>query len=132
MGGRPPGTRKQRDARSLTTPAPARGAWAEDAAVRRLEAAGLRVLARNWRCRGGELDVVARDRDGTLVFVEVKQRATDGYGSAAEHLVARKAALVRRAALQYMGRDDLRCRFDAVLVSGTEARHSLEWLKDAF
>jgi putative endonuclease len=100
-----------------------KGAWAEKLAEIELEGAGLSVLERNFRVRGGEIDLIARETDGTTVFVEVEP---------GEFITARKAALIRRAALMYLGRDDLPCRFDAVLVTGDEANSSLEWLKDAF
>lgn len=109
-----------------------KGAWAEDAAARLLERAGLRVVARNYRVRGGEIDLIAHEPDGTTVFVEVKQRRRSRFGTPGEHLGARKRALVRRTALFYLGRDDVACRFDAVLVEGDEREHRLEWLRDAF
>ena len=109
-----------------------RGAWAEDVAARVLERAGLRVVARNHRWRGGEIDLVARDADGVTVFVEVKQRAGASHGGPGESLTPLKAFRVRRAALHYLGRDDVPCRFDAVLVLGTRDAHRVEWLRDAF
>jgi putative endonuclease len=130
VGRRAPGAPPQRDARSLSKGL--QGGWAEDAAARHLQRAGLKVIERNWRCRGGEIDLVARDPDGTTVFVEVKQRATSGYGSPGEFIGPRKADLVRRAALAYLRRDDLPCRFDAILVEGTEGSHRITWLEDAF
>ncbi|MGZ6792765.1 MAG: YraN family protein, partial [Mycobacteriales bacterium] len=59
------------------------GRWGEEHAVRHLEAAGYEVLSRNWRCREGELDIVARS-GGALVFVEVKARTGTAYGEPAE------------------------------------------------
>lgn len=138
MGGRAPGRPDGAAGASLSGNPPAapvprpRGAWAEDAAARLLERAGLRILARNHRVRGGELDVVAREPDGTVVFVEVKQRRRSRFGTPGEHLGSLKAARVRRAALFYLGRDDVACRFDAVLVEGDERDYRVEWLRDAF
>jgi putative endonuclease len=106
----------------------------EDAAVRALESAGLVVLERRFRCRAGEIDVVARDGE-TVVFVEVKARAADGFGSPAEAVHARKRArMARVAAFWLRGRAaEPPCRFDVVEVrrlpgGGLAARH----LEDAF
>jgi putative endonuclease len=116
-----------------------RGKWAEDIAASHLEGQGLRVLERNYRVRGGEIDLIARDsRDnpnttsGVIVFVEVKQRASANYGSAAEAITGRKIQLIRRTALLYLGRDDIACRFDAILIEGTAKKHQLTWLENAF
>jgi putative endonuclease len=109
-----------------------KGAWAEKRAELELVDAGLSVLERNYRVRGGEIDLIAQETDGTTVFVEVKQRRNNAHGEPGEFITARKAALIRRAALMYLGRDDLPCRFDAVLITGDQGRAHLEWLKDAF
>jgi putative endonuclease len=109
-----------------------RGAWAEVLAAGHLEQAGLRILEFNYRIRGGEIDLIAVDSSQTTIFVEVKQRSSDSFGSAGEFINARKAALIRRAALHYLGRDDLPCRFDAVLVEGAETKARVTWLQDAF
>ena len=60
------------------------GRWGEELAAEHLAAAGMEVLDRNWRCAEGELDLVAREADGTVVFVEVKTRAGIGFGEPAE------------------------------------------------
>ncbi len=110
-----------------------KGAWAEALAATHLELAGLRILQRNYRVRGGEIDLIAVEPLGVTVFLEVKQRASDSHGAAGEFINARKAALVRRAALHYLGRDDLPCRFDAVLIEGRDASTArVQWLQDAF
>ena len=73
----------------------------EDLAVRHLAAAGLDVLERNWRCREGEIDVVAREGD-VLVVVEVKTRTSNRYGTPLESVTPRKLARLRRLAVQWM------------------------------
>ena len=107
------------------------GAWAEDIAAQHLEAAGLSITQRNYRVRGGEIDLIALEGIVT-VFVEVKQRTQSSHGTAGEYITPRKSALIRRTALQYLGRDDVACRFDAVLVEGDARACKITWLKDAF
>jgi putative endonuclease len=75
-----------------------RGRHAEQHAADYLAAAGYRILARNWRNRWCELDIVARDSHGAVHFVEVKYRATTRYGSAAEYISRDKTARLIRAA----------------------------------
>ncbi len=107
------------------------GAWAEGLAAQHLEAAGLWVMQRNYRVRGGEIDLIALE--GTVtVFVEVKQRSKSSHGTPGEYITPRKASLIRRAALEYLGRDDVACRFDAVLIEGDARAFNITWLKDAF
>lgn len=77
------------------------GRFGEQQAVELLTRAGLTVLARNWRCRDGELDIVAREGD-QLVIVEVKTRSTLGYGLPAEAVDRAKVARIRRLALRWM------------------------------
>ncbi|HWH01590.1 MAG TPA: YraN family protein [Pilimelia sp.] len=77
------------------------GAYGERLAVRHLEEAGMVVLARNWRCADGELDIVARDGSVT-VFCEVKTRRTDGYGPAAAAVAGRKQRRLRRLAARWL------------------------------
>lgn len=111
--------------------------WAEVAAERLLTGHGWLLLARNYRLRGGELDLVYDD-EGTLVFVEVRQRATGRYGGAAESIDRRKLTRLRRTAAHFLaygprpaGHDeDARVRFDAVLVTGREDDHVLDHLRD--
>lgn len=90
------------------------------------------MVAQNYHVRGAELDLVARDGE-LLVFVEVRQRTSDRFGSAAESIGPAKQRRLRRAALSYLiatyGRDDLPLRFDAVLLSGDRASYHLEHLK---
>ena len=110
-----------------------RGAWAEDLVLRYLSASGLTLEARNYRCHRGEIDLVMRD-DEVLVFVEVRYRAGDRYGGAAETVDHRKRGRIAAAAAHYLqthprsGRGA--CRFDVVSVSGSAA--AIDWIANAF
>lgn len=83
------------------------GALGEQRAVDHLVGLGLEILVRNWRCRYGELDIVAAETGSdTVVFVEVKTRTGDGFGGLAEAVTARKVRRLRRlAALWLAGQD---------------------------
>lgn len=78
------------------------GQYGEDVAEQHLLAAGMVVLDRNWRCREGELDLVAREPDGTIVFVEVKTRSGTGFGEPSEAVGRKKAAKVRQVACRWL------------------------------
>jgi putative endonuclease len=78
------------------------GQWGEDLAAQHLTSLGMQVLARNWRCDVGELDLVVRDVDGTVVFVEVKTRAGTGFGEPAEAVGRVKARKLRELACRWL------------------------------
>lgn len=110
-----------------------RGDAAEDQALAHLQAAGLRLVTRNYRTPGrggGEIDLVMRDRDATLVFVEVRQRASSSHGGAAASIGALKQHRIIFAARHYLQRlaEPPPCRFDVVVVEGA----GIEWLRAAF
>jgi putative endonuclease len=95
------------------------GRLGEALAGARLEAAGLRVVARNWRCREGEIDLVAAGA-GLLVFCEVKTRRGHGYGTPAAAVTPVKQARLRRLAAAYLAVSPAplrRVRFDLVAVT---------------
>lgn len=77
------------------------GRFGEEVATQHLRAEGAEILARNWRCRDGEIDIIARHGD-VLVFCEVKTRGGPGYGSGPEAVAGRKAARVRRLAVRWL------------------------------
>lgn len=110
--------------------------WAEDLAERHLVAAGYGVLRRNYRLRGGEIDLVCAAPDGTYVFVEVRQRRSESHGGAAASLGPAKQRRVRAAAAHFLalelGTPDAHVRFDAVLVEGDEGRSRVRHVQDAF
>lgn len=95
------------------------GAMGEALAVDHLIRMGLRILARNWRCRYGELDIIARDDvTSTVVFVEVKTRTGDGYGGLAHAVTPRKVLRLRRLAGLWLAGQDPRCEAIRIDVIG--------------
>ncbi|CAN7192507.1 YraN family protein [Acidovorax sp. LjRoot129] len=109
-----------------------RGNAAEDQALAYLQAQGLQLVVRNYRTPGrggGEIDLVMRERDGTLVFVEVRARASSAFGGAAASISATKRQRIVFAARHYLLRlpSPPPCRFDVVLVE-----ESVQWLRAAF
>ncbi len=113
------------------------GQWGEQLAADHLISLGMQVLARNWRCELGELDLVARDGDGTVVFVEVKTRAGTGFGEPAEAVGRVKARKLRTLACRWLlehrppGASEL--RFDVVaIVKRPGQQHELTHLRAAF
>ena len=108
------------------------GDAAEDLALRYLQAAGLQLLERNYRTPGrggGEIDLIMRGLDGTVVFVEVRSRASTGFGGAAASVGAIKQRRIVFAAHHYLQclRTPPPCRFDVVLVEV-----QITWLQAAF
>ena len=93
------------------------------------------MIARNYRCRRGEIDLVLADGD-TLVFAEVRLRARSDFGGAAASIDHRKQSRIAFAARHYLAtvarKDASRpCRFDAVLMDRLEPE-AIEWIRDAF
>jgi putative endonuclease len=110
-----------------------RGQTAEDQALAHLRDAGLRLVARNYRSPGrggGEIDLIMQDAQGTLVFVEVRQRADAAHGGAAASVTATKRRRIALAARHYLLRYGAPppCRFDVVAIEG----NALHWLPAAF
>lgn len=104
----------------------------EQQARRYLERAGLRFEAANVRVRGGELDLIMRDRD-TWVFVEVRYRRSAAFGGAAASITRQKRQRLLYAASVWLARrqasfDTSPCRFDVLAITGD----CLEWLPNAF
>jgi putative endonuclease len=96
------------------------GKTGEELACRELERRGYAILARRYRTRFGEIDIVCRD-DDTLVFVEVKARRSKRYGGAVEAVTGRKQRRIAAMALDYLARAnrlEARCRFDVVAIDG--------------
>lgn len=112
------------------------GDEAEERALRHLQREGLALLHRHYRvargpsARGGEIDLVMRDRDGTLVFVEVRARRDGRFGGAAATVSAAKRQRLVFAARHYLMRLPRMppCRFDVVAVDGED----IAWIRAAF
>ncbi len=106
------------------------GPSAEARAEAFLQARGLKLVARNWRCRFGEIDLVMQD-GATLVFIEVRLRSRTDFGGAAASVTPAKQKKLLAAARQYL--TTLKtlppCRFDVVALSGDGAP---EWIRNAF
>jgi putative endonuclease len=111
------------------------GRRGEELAVEYLRRRGFVVLARNWRCREGELDVVVTDRS-RLVVCEVKTRSGTGYGAPAEAVTVGKAARIRRVTQAWLAEHGVRwceVRFDVLaILAPPDGRVSVEHYESAF
>ena len=110
------------------------GKIGEDLACRELERAGCAILARRYRRRSGELDVVARDGQ-TVVFVEVKTRDGCQFGAGVEAVHGLKRRRMVDVALDYLVRHRLTecpCRFDVVSIELSELGPKIDWYRNAF
>lgn len=107
------------------------GLAAESAAVCFLQQQGLSLVAQNYSCRHGEIDLVMRD-GRTLVFIEVRLRSNQAFASAADSIDQRKQQKLIRAAQYYLQQHDLNCpcRFDAILFDNTHYQ-SPNWIRNA-
>jgi putative endonuclease len=113
---------------------PRPGAAGESLACRHLEARGYAILERNFRCRSGELDLVAR-RAETTVFVEVKERGAGGHGAGHEAVTFAKRRRILRAAKIYAccrGLDEQPLRFDVICVDWVAGQPRIQHYEDAF
>ncbi len=112
-----------------------RGAQAERLACRYLQTQGLRLVTRNYRCRGGELDLLMRQRE-LLVVIEVRHRRGRRFGGAAESVDARKRRRLILATQDYLARYPAAAaapvRFDVLALDGDIAAPAIDWIRDAF
>ena len=121
-------------------PAKSVGDAAEAMALGYLRTAGLTFQEANYRTPGrggGEIDLIMKDKDGTLVFIEVRQRASASHGGAGASISAPKQQRIVFAARHYLMRFKTLppCRFDVVLIHGGlqgDAQPTIEWLRSAF
>jgi putative endonuclease len=112
------------------------GKAAEELARLHLQQHGLKLLAQNWSCRRGELDLVMLDAD-TVVFVEVRYRRHSAWGGAVESVDARKREKLTRAAMHFLQRESRwakhPCRFDVIAINAEgNSIPRLNWIQNAF
>lgn len=112
------------------------GQAAEALARQHLQQHGLRLLAQNWRCRRGELDLVMLDVD-TVVFVEVRYRRHSAWGGAIESVDARKRDKLTTAAMHFLQQESHwakhPCRFDVIAINAEgSSPPRLNWIQNAF
>jgi putative endonuclease len=109
------------------------GNAAEERAAEFLRSSGLELLLRNYRCRMGELDLIAR-QGNTLIVAEVRMRSSAGHGGAGASITWRKRQRIVRTTRHLLARhpalQSLAVRFDALLVDGASGR--IEWVRAAF
>ena len=114
-----------------------RGRWGEGTAANYLRGKGFRIIAANWKCRFGEIDLIAED-GAYLCFVEVKQRKSAAYGTAGAYVDRRKQDKLRTAAMLYLTGHptDLQPRFDVAEVYASEGtatpKPKIVYLENAF
>ena len=111
------------------------GTSGEELAAAFLQRSGLKIIERNFRCKGGEVDIVAKDGD-TFVFVEVKTRKTLTYGPPQLAVTPFKQRQISKAALTWLARNQLHdhpARFDVIaIILESSYRHQLEHISNAF
>ena len=111
----------------------AKGLHAEQAACEFLLQQGLVLVAKNYRCRRGEIDLIM-SQNKTLVFVEVRYRKNDHFGGATESITPKKQEKIRTTALHYMQRLNTsdNVRFDVIAITGNGKQQRFEWIQNAF
>lgn len=115
------------------SPTQQQGYEAENTAVAFLRKQGLTICTTNFRCKMGEIDIIAKDAT-TLVFAEVRYRKNVTFGTPAETVTFSKRKKLIRASQYYLQRHnpDLPCRFDIVEIYGANHQTNINWVKDAF
>lgn len=107
----------------------------EEVAARHLSGKGYEILARNWRTRRGEIDLISRDPEGVLVFVEVKLRRGMGYGDPLEAVTSRKQETLRAVAGEYLasldGGEAVETRFDVIGILSRGAAVRVQHVENA-
>lgn len=124
---------------AASTSTRATGERYEDVALAHLQRAGLRLIARNFSCRHGELDLIMDDRK-TIVFVEVRYRSVAGgrsnFGDGIDSVSATKRAKLVRAASAFLSAQpqlaNHTCRFDVIAIAGEMSAPKLDWRQNAF
>ena len=112
------------------------GKTAEQLAKKHLQKAGLRIVAENYLCRRGEIDLIAKHNEW-LVFIEVRYRSHAHFGSAADSIDARKQQRITTTAQNYLLEhklgETLPCRFDTICLTPQQnGEVSIDWIQSAF
>jgi putative endonuclease len=113
------------------------GELGEEIAANFLIARGFRILERNFRCKGGEVDIIARDPgDKSLAFIEVKTRRGHSYGVPQLAVTPFKQRQISKAALTWLGKNslhDTNARFDVIaILLHTDSQHAVDHIRNAF
>lgn len=106
----------------------------EQFACEYLKKQGLRLLFRNYRCKMGEIDLIMQDNQ-TIVFIEVRYRSQDGYGSSLETIHSTKQRKLMRTAHYYLllqQQSHHLARFDVIAIDKVAGEYTLHWLKNAW
>lgn len=113
------------------------GQQAEDVALKFLQTKGMRLIARNYRCKLGEIDLVMQD-DGALVFIEVRYRKQSDFGDGAESVDFRKQQKIIRSAEHFLQQhrqySQSPCRIDVISISkqdNTDCQEAINWIPNA-
>ena len=111
------------------------GKQAEDAAYHYLTANGLKLIERNYKCRRGEIDLVMQDNN-SIVFIEVRYRRNNRFGSGAESINSSKQQKLIMTAMHYLqthrNSTATASRFDVISIQGQQGKHDIEWIQNAF
>jgi len=114
------------------------GAWAEELAWNHLHEHGWQLIERNFFCKGGELDIIAR-KGSVVAFVEVKYRKSQAMGGTVASLTPKKQRRLIHSAKVFLQRypslSHLDCRFDLIAISGSDSPNSqvrIQWIDNAF
>ena len=110
------------------------GKSGEEFAVGLLKQNGYKIIARNYKTKLGEIDIIASDKD-TICFIEVKLRSSDRFGTPQEAVLAKKQRQISRASLLYLKDNDLlnkKARFDVVAIIYSKSKPILNLIKNAF
>jgi len=110
------------------------GKFGEESAIDLLKTNGYRILARNYKTKLGEIDIIARDKD-TVCFIEVKTRHSDRFGLPQEAISRSKQRHIAKVALMFLKENNLlskRARFDVISIMHSEDTSKLDLIKNAF
>lgn len=111
-----------------------KGKWGEEVASRFLEKKDIKIIQRNYKTKFGEIDIICK-QDNIIVFVEVKMRSKSTYLQACESINVPKIKKIKKVAslyLQEIGQQDSICRFDVIIILGSQSQYDIHHIEDAF